>query len=173
MGKQHTVNGFTIVELLIVVVVIAILATITIVSYRSVQNQAYDASIQKDLIDVYKAIESDRLTNGTDTYVVSSVTDVNTLLQSKGVKISTSPYGNGANNFLYCRSGDGKEFGLAARSKSYNAFRISSSTGAVRSYDVQWTSTAATTCDQVLSPAGMTGYNPLWGFSNGAWRYGV
>ena len=45
-------NGFTIVELLIVVVVIAILATITIVSFRGVQERAYVAATVSN-IDVY------------------------------------------------------------------------------------------------------------------------
>jgi type IV pilus assembly protein PilA len=40
MIKPNRVSGFTIVELLIVVVVIAILASITIVSYTGIQNRA-------------------------------------------------------------------------------------------------------------------------------------
>jgi len=42
-------RGFTIVELLIVVVVIAILAAITIVSYNGITNKANDTAIQNDL----------------------------------------------------------------------------------------------------------------------------
>lgn len=178
MGNTTTQKGFTIVELLIVVVVIAILAAITIVSYNGISNRAYDSSIQKDLADVYKVIESERQTNGTDVYVAaSSVTELNALLQARGVKIATNAYGQGANNFIYCRSGDGKEFGLAARSKSSNGFRISSTTGSIRTYDVQWTSTAATTCDQVLTPAGYSangGYGTQWGYTTPlGWRFGV
>jgi len=41
----HLHDGFTIVELLIVVVVIAILAAITIVSYNGVQAQAKRSAI--------------------------------------------------------------------------------------------------------------------------------
>lgn len=175
MGNRTIQKGFTIVELLIVVVVIAILAAIAIVSYNGIQNRAYDTSIQKDLVDVYKVIESERQTNGTDVYVGAvNVSDISTLLQSRGAKVSTNAYGQGANNFIYCRSGDGKEFGLAARSKSSNGFRISSTTGSIRTYDVQWTSTAATTCDQVLSPAGYTNYSMQWGFTSATgWRFGV
>ena len=39
-------NGFTIVELLIVVVVIAILAAITIVSYNGISNRAKSSAVQ-------------------------------------------------------------------------------------------------------------------------------
>ena len=38
-------QGFTIVELLIVIVVIAILAAITIVAYTGIQNRAYDTAV--------------------------------------------------------------------------------------------------------------------------------
>lgn len=41
--------GFTIVELLIVIVVIGILAAITIVSFNGIQNKAHTASIQSDV----------------------------------------------------------------------------------------------------------------------------
>lgn len=41
--------GFTIVELLIVIVVIAILAAITIVAYTGIQNRAAGTVLQSDL----------------------------------------------------------------------------------------------------------------------------
>ncbi|MAU34151.1 hypothetical protein CMN23_03440 [Candidatus Saccharibacteria bacterium] len=46
MGAQTSRSGFTIVELLIVIVVIAILAAITIVAYNGIQNQAKSAAAQ-------------------------------------------------------------------------------------------------------------------------------
>ncbi len=51
----HT-KGFTIVELLIVVVVIAILAAITIVAYNGIQNQATDSRRANDLASIQKAL---------------------------------------------------------------------------------------------------------------------
>ena len=42
-------NAFTIVELLVVIVVIGILASITIVSYRGITTKAAEASLQSDL----------------------------------------------------------------------------------------------------------------------------
>lgn len=47
-------NGFTIVELLIVVVVIAILAAITIVSYNGIQARAYTAASLSSAEEVQK-----------------------------------------------------------------------------------------------------------------------
>jgi len=50
-------RGFTIVELLIVVVVIAILATITVVAYTNIQARARDSQRQQDVKTIAKALE--------------------------------------------------------------------------------------------------------------------
>ena len=49
-------NGFTLVELLIVVVIIAILASITIVSYNGIQDRARYSVEQNDIDTINKAI---------------------------------------------------------------------------------------------------------------------
>lgn len=50
-------RGFTIVELLIVIVVIGILAAITIVAYNGIQARAKDSRVQSDIQAVAKKIE--------------------------------------------------------------------------------------------------------------------
>lgn len=50
-------SGFTLVELLIVIVVIAILAAISVVAYRGVQNRAHDSRRLSDLTAITKALE--------------------------------------------------------------------------------------------------------------------
>lgn len=63
-------SGFTIVELLIVVVVIAILATITIVAYNGIQNRARDSQAQSTVSQAMKQIKAFAVTNN-ETYPTS------------------------------------------------------------------------------------------------------
>ena len=63
-------RGFTIVELLIVIVVIAILAAITIVAYNGIQDRAKMSRMQSDLTSLNKTIQLYRAAN--DSYPVST-----------------------------------------------------------------------------------------------------
>lgn len=56
-------TGFTIVELLIVIVVIGILATISIVAYSGIQQRAIAASLTSDLDNASKLLKLDQVSN--------------------------------------------------------------------------------------------------------------
>lgn len=58
INKKFDNRGFTIVELLIVIVVIAILAAITIVAYNGIQNRAKTSSAQSAANVVLKKAEA-------------------------------------------------------------------------------------------------------------------
>jgi len=58
-------KAFTIIELLIVIVVIAILAAITIVAYNGITQQARTITLISDLDNGYKQLKIDQITNGT------------------------------------------------------------------------------------------------------------
>ena len=60
--------GFTIVELLIVVVVIAILAAITIISYNGIAGRATITVIQSDLNTAAKQLDTDKTTSSDEKY---------------------------------------------------------------------------------------------------------
>ncbi len=62
MGK--TSNGFTIVELLIVVVVIAILAAITIVAYNGITQRSKESAVKSAVSQAFKKIEVYKTLNG-------------------------------------------------------------------------------------------------------------
>lgn len=66
--KQTKQKGFTIVELLIVVVVIAILAAITIVAYNGIQNRAKASSAQSAANVVMKKAEAANAAGATAGY---------------------------------------------------------------------------------------------------------
>ncbi|MNQ41770.1 Type II secretion system protein G precursor [compost metagenome] len=57
MGTKQKQPGFTIVELLIVIVVIGILAAITITAYNGIQQRGRDAERTSDVKQLKKALE--------------------------------------------------------------------------------------------------------------------
>ena len=57
-------SGFTIVELLIVIVIIGILAAITVVAYNGIQQRAQTTKIDSDLAMFSKAIQAARYNSG-------------------------------------------------------------------------------------------------------------
>ena len=63
-GKANKQRGFTIVELLIVIVVIGILAGIVIVAYNGIQQKAHVAALQSDLKNASDQLEIDNVENG-------------------------------------------------------------------------------------------------------------
>lgn len=93
-------RGFTIVELLIVIVVIAILAAITIVAYNGVQSRARDNIRKSDLAAITKLVEVRALEYSTyitsDTcqpHVGGDYADISGFFTVKGITKTGSNYG--------------------------------------------------------------------------------
>ena len=109
---RKTSNGFTIVELLIVIVVIGILAAITIVAYNGIQNRAQLTGVQADVNNATKSTEVYKATN--DAYP-ASITDCPTPAAGNiCVKLSSS------NTFSYrAFSGNGAGYAGNAVSPTY------------------------------------------------------
>ena len=69
---KRGVKGFTIVELLIVIVVIGILAAITIVAYNGVQDRARNAAVQTDMANATKKVALAKVDSGNELYPATS-----------------------------------------------------------------------------------------------------
>lgn len=67
-------RGFTIVELLIVIVVIAILATITIVAYSGITSRANTTKAQTNAANVQKVLESFNANRGSYPLTITEIT---------------------------------------------------------------------------------------------------
>jgi general secretion pathway protein G len=75
MNLQRNRHGFTIVELLIVIVVIGILAAITVVAYNGVRSRANASLVQSELTNSAHVIEADKAVTGSYPTYPSSLND--------------------------------------------------------------------------------------------------
>jgi len=163
MGIKGKERGFTIVELLIIVTIIGILASITILAYNGVQNRAYDTAVQADLRNVGVQLERYMVETGAypfQTQMTSAIMDI---------KMSKSSYmtNGGIYNALFCVISNGavQKYVVYGRSKSDTVYTYSSSTGLTK------VASLATTSADACSAAGIStadaGYWAQWGFNSG------
>ena len=160
-------RGFTIVELLIVIVVIAILAAITVVAYNGIQNRAYDSSVQADLQSIAKKIQlfnviNDRFPKGSPD-LDNADTKVTKSAYSRGMYNGTSYF-----NLVYCwpNAASPTQFALVAESKSGSVFQYA--TGRVTKVSYAFTTGSI----QICASAGVTmdsGSDRDWFYNTDSW----
>jgi len=110
-------KGFTIVELLIVIVVIAILAAITIVTYTGISSQANEAAVKSDLKNFGTAMQMYRSEKGEYPVSLSGV---------PGLKFTKDLYGvdNQNYNLRYCRNPDSDRYAFLVSLKDGRYFKV-------------------------------------------------
>ena len=155
-------QGFTIVELLIVIVVIAILAAITMVAYNGIQDRAYDTTLKADISNNVKQIELYAAENGEYPKGGSSYASI-TSAPAPGLqfKVTKSAYDATSSNLSYCYGvlGGKTTWAISAKSKSGNVFLYRSGEGLIDKGKVgHYTTYACTGMD--------TGYTYSYGYYN-------
>jgi prepilin-type N-terminal cleavage/methylation domain-containing protein len=97
---RKSTSGFTIVELLIVIVVIGILAAIVIVAYSGVQQRAREAAVRADLANSAKKMAADNVLKGSYELTAAAVDGGNGLPASSGTTYQYHSTGS-----TYCITG--------------------------------------------------------------------
>ena len=110
MRKRCVVRvGFTIAELLIVTVVIAILAAIAILMFIGIQNRAYDSAVELDVNTVRKKLELVKIDLGRYP---------NSHTEMPELRVTKSAYDAVGSNIYFCVNRVTDVYAYAVRSKS-------------------------------------------------------
>lgn len=138
--------GFTIVELLVVIVIIGILAAISVVAYNGIQNQARDATISTDFANFQRKAELFRVDAGR--YPQSG-----TELEQLQMKFNKTGVATTHVNITYCTTSAQENYALLVLSTSGKRLYVTSEDG-IREFSGAngWTGLDSNLkCSQVLT----------------------
>lgn len=167
MPKQRQ-QGFTIVELLIVIVVIAILAAISVVAYTGVQNRAHNTAVQSDLKNIATKIEMYNAEQGAYPANVTVLSGLGLKATKSAYELTDGIHASHVHNLLYCATSDRSQFALVARAKSGDAFQYSGGTVGPYGGPLQ-----SGTTQNICESAGVTvatSADWIWFYTVNAWR---
>lgn len=133
--------GFTIVELLVVIVVIGILAAITIVSYSGISQRAKIASLQSDLTNAAQQLKLFQTADSSDKYPETIDCSIPDSTTNKCLKASGS--NSFAGGYSYNNTVNPRTFTLDATNGS-TVYRITNNSGPVEA-DLSWIAGIAAT----------------------------
>lgn len=157
-GRSVLKNGFTIVELLIVIVVIGVLAAITIVAYNGIQNRANRSSISSDLRNISKQLAIYNIDQ--NRYPITA-SDMQTIM----LNINKTAYTETATSSgaIYCVRTDGTAYSITTRVRSGDMIYYSSLTDKILPY------TGATITPQLCTDSGINNSTHMPFRIDGTW----
>jgi len=159
-------RGFTIVELLIVIVIIGILAAITVVAYSGFQGRAHDVAIQNDLRNLAAKARTFQVDNG-------FLPSTNAEFSAMGLRVSKNSYshyfnGTAEYNLVYCYrpSLQPTEFAIIAFGK--NKHYKYDAGGKLSEFTIGKTGSVTACADAGVALD--NGNDRYWFYDNNAWR---
>ncbi|HRJ06636.1 MAG TPA: prepilin-type N-terminal cleavage/methylation domain-containing protein [Candidatus Saccharibacteria bacterium] len=172
---RSNTSGFTIVELLVVIVVIAVLAAITVVAFNGVQNRAYESSVRSDLAMIAKKIELYKISSTGDNYPIAVSGTQRDELETIDIKVGTGAYSTVANsNLTYISSTNGTDYVVLATVKNGPVLYVRGSNPAIQVYTGP-PSYPNGTMSNIATAAGLTGtFNEAtaaYVSTGGGWRF--
>lgn len=156
--RLYAHRGFTIVELLIVIVVLGVLAAIVITNLSDVQDRANETSVTNDLKSIAKQVELYKVDIGR--YPSTSQID------SLKIRVNKAAYGvnpTGATGF-YCVNSAGTAFAIVTRVKSLMILKYNSIDARTSQYS------GSQTAPQLCTDAGVPTSTYLAFTNNGSWN---
>lgn len=165
-------GGFTIVEIMLVIVVIGILASITIVAYNGVQRKGDDGAVQDNLSKITEQYNTYFTDNG-------KYPPADSTLGSANIKTNHASYDNTSTSggMVYCTNAAQTDYVLLARSRSGKAYYVVSD-GPVKTFTGTYpvtsgSPTVASACDPLLGSSTATfAWINSGGGTSGTWNYG-
>lgn len=151
-------NGFTIVELLIVIVIIGILAALVIVAYNGIQNKAVETSVQTDVRNIVNKVEAYKSESGV--YPIDS-----TQLDTIRTGVAQSTYDLTTGNVMYCASSGGVDFRIVVRAKTGKMYSRGSGQQLTEIVPSSWATGGTIVCPA----AGITQVYWRWGYEPTGW----